>query len=223
MSQPFENASPQARAPDALAGGLREIRLIGRGGQGVVTAGELLGGAVVNEGRHAQSLPTFGPERRGALCSAMLRISDEPILLKCTSARPDVLLIMDPTIWHHANVLLGVGEGATLIFNSAQAPEAIEAELRSGRHGYKLGLQNYRVLTVDGTSIALRCLGRPIPNTAMMGALAGATGLIGQEAIEASLRRRFGARADVNIEAARQARAALVGVGHAADGDPAEA
>jgi 2-oxoacid:acceptor oxidoreductase gamma subunit (pyruvate/2-ketoisovalerate family) len=140
----------------------------------------------------------------------MLRISGEPILLKCTSARPDVLLLIDPTIWHHANVLLGVSEGATLIFNSTHSPEAIDADLRSGRHGYRLELENYRLLVVDGTGIARRCLGRPIPNTAMMGALAEATGLVGQQAMEASLQERFGSKADVNIQAVRAARKALV-------------
>ncbi len=189
---------------------LREIRLIARGGPGIVTAGELLGKAAVDEGRHAQSLPTFGPERRGALCSTMLRVSGEPILLKCTTAHPDVLLLIDPTIWHHANVLLGVGEGATLIFNSNRSPEEVDTALRSGKHGYRLDLERYRLLVVDGTGIARRCLGRPIPNTAMMGALAEATGLVSQESMEVALRERFGARADGNINAALAARAGLI-------------
>ena len=190
--------------------GLQEIRLVGRGGQGVVTAGELIGGAVVSEGRHAQSLPNFGPERRGALATAILRVSPDEILLKCTSARPGVVLIIDPTIWHHANVLMGVPEGATLIFNSNQSPAAIEADLRSGKYGTTLTLERCRILVVDGTGIALKHLGRPIPNTAMMGALAGATGLVGQAAIETALRGRFGAKAELNIAAAQAARAALV-------------
>lgn len=210
MSQPFASTGAGASVTDALTiPGLREIRLVGRGGQGVVTAGELLGRAVVDEGRHAQSLPTFGPERRGALSTATLRVSPEQILLKCTSARPDVVLVIDPTIWHHANVLLGVREGATLIFNSAQPAAAVEAALRSGQYGTTLTLARCEVLAVDGTSIALTHLGRPIPNTAMMGALAGAVGLVGQAAIEAVLSERFGAKAEANIAAARAARAAL--------------
>ena len=210
MSQPFANTGAGANVTDALAiPGLREVRLVGRGGQGVVTAGELLGRAVVDEGRHAQSLPTFGPERRGALSTATLRVSPDQILLKCTSARPDVVLVIDPTIWHHANVLLGVREGATLIFNSAQPPAAIEAALRSGQYGTTLTLARCQVLTVDGTGIALQHLGRPIPNTAMMGALVGATDLVGQAAVEAVLDERFGSKGQANIAAARAARAAL--------------
>lgn len=189
---------------------MHEIRLVGRGGQGVVTAGELLGKAAVDEGRQAQSLPTFGPERRGALCTATLRLAAEPIRLKCTTAHPDLVLVLDPTVWHHANVLLGLTEGATLVFNSAQPPAAIRADLEGGRYGYRPGVRDYRVVTVDATSIALAALGRAIPNTAMIGAFAAATGWVGMEAIEAALRARFGDRAGANIEAARAAAAAVV-------------
>ena len=111
---------------------MHEIRLVGRGGQGVVTAGDLLGKAAILDGRHAQSIPTFGPERRGALSSCTLRIADGEILLKCSSMSPDVLLVLDPTIWHHANVLLGFQAGGKLIFNSPLEPKAIDAELTSG-------------------------------------------------------------------------------------------
>ena len=185
---------------------LRVVRLVGRGGQGVVTAGDLLGRAAVETGRFAQSIPTFGPERRGALSLATLRIDQEEILLKCTSSRPDVVLVLDPTIWHFANVLMGLREGARLVFNTPRSPAEIEEALRSGRHGYRLPVASCRIFTVDATDIALGTLGRAITNTAMMGAFVGATGILEMSAVERVLEARFGAKASGNVQAARQAR-----------------
>ncbi|MBI2374265.1 MAG: 2-oxoacid:acceptor oxidoreductase family protein [Deltaproteobacteria bacterium] len=184
---------------------LREARLVGRGGQGVVTAGELLGAAAVREGRHAQSIPSFGPERRGALCTATVRLSSEEIWLRCASATPDVVVALDATIWRVANAFAGIRDGATLLFDSTHAPEAIEEELRSGRLGYRLTAQGCVFRSLDATDIALRTIGKPITNTAMLGAFARATGLVTMKSLEAVFEERFGARAAANVEAARLA------------------
>jgi pyruvate ferredoxin oxidoreductase gamma subunit len=182
---------------------LREVRLVGRGGTGVVTAGELLGRAAVREGLRAQAIPTFGPERRGALCSCTLRVGPDEILLRCAAARPDVLLILDPTIWHHAPVTLVMAEEGDLIFNAPVPADELAEQLRAGHHGPPVDLDRRRVHAVDATGIALKELGRAITNTTMMGALAGATGMLTMESIEAVLEQRFGAAAAANIEAAR--------------------
>ncbi|MHC4818519.1 MAG: 2-oxoacid:acceptor oxidoreductase family protein [Planctomycetota bacterium] len=178
---------------------LAEIRLVGRGGTGVVTAGEVLGKAALEEGRWAQSIPTFGPERRGALSSCTLRISGEEILLKCGSIRPDVLLVIDRTIWRHAPVTGGLAEGAVLIFNTPASPADLLSDLR-------LDIERFELFTVDANAIALKFLGRAITNTAMMGALSGATRLLGMESISGAIRERFGKVADQNIAAAEAAR-----------------
>jgi pyruvate ferredoxin oxidoreductase gamma subunit len=178
---------------------LHEIRLVGRGGSGVVTAGEVLGKAAVVEGRWAQAIPTFGPERRGALSSCTLRISGEEILLKCGSIRPDVLVVIDRTIWRHAPVTGGLAEGAVVIFNTPASPADLEKDLR-------LDIERYELFTVDANAIALEFLGRVITNTAMMGALSGATQLPGMESIRGAIRERFGKMADKNIAAAEAAR-----------------
>ena len=188
---------------------MHEIRLVGRGGQGVVTAGELLGRAAVQAGWSAQSIPTFGPERRGALSQATLRLQKEVIRLKCTTSTPDVLLVLDPTIWRQANIAVGLREHAQLIFNVAELAERVREDLLSGRYGYALPVSHFTVYQVDATAIALETLGRPITNTAMMGALVGATGLIDFDAVEEALTDRFGARAADNIAAARAARDGL--------------
>jgi len=179
----------------------------------VVTAGDLLGSAALREGRWAQSIPTFGPERRGALSTATLRIGEEEILLKCASATPEVVLVLDPTVWHHANVLGGIVEGATLVFNSAQSPEEIDEELRTEKHGYRLGVDRCQLFTLDATGIALETLGRPITNTAMMGAFVGATGIVGMDSVEAVLGERFGGKGAANVAAARAAQGGLKQLG----------
>jgi len=164
----------------------------------VVTAGELLGRAAVREGRHAQAIPAFGPERRGALCSCTLRLDDEPILLRCAATRPDVLVVLDETIWRHAPVAAGLAPNAVLVFNTPLAPEALASELGEAVHAGR-----WTIRTLDATGIALEALGRPITNTVMMGAFSGATGLVSLEALEAVLTERFGLAAKANIEAAR--------------------
>ncbi len=186
-----------------------EVRLAGRGGQGVVTAGELLGRAAIGEGRFAQAIPAFGPERRGALATCTVRVSDGEILLKFAAAAPDVLVVLDPTIWHVANVTAGMAADGILIFNSPRAPEDVEEELRSGRRGYRLAATNAQVMTVDATGIALEVLGRPITNTALLGALTGAWEMVTFEALERVIREHFGKNAEANVQAARAGREQL--------------
>ena len=190
---------------------IKEIRLQGRGGQGVVTAGELLGKAAILEGKFAQSIPTFGPERRGALSSCSLRISNRPILLKCSTTTADVICILDPTIWHFINITAGFIENGLLIFNTTKSPDEINEELITGKYGYRFTSQNCSLFTVDATGIALDILGKTITNTAMMGAFARATGLVQMESVATVIREKFGEKADLNIQMATQAYERLVG------------
>jgi 2-oxoacid:acceptor oxidoreductase gamma subunit (pyruvate/2-ketoisovalerate family) len=177
-----------------------------------VTAGEVLGEAALRSGRYAQALPTFGPERRGALAACTLRVSARPILLACSQAHPQILVVLDPSIWRHAPVTVGLQEGALLLFNTALSPAAVEEALRSGRHASALPVARCEIRTLDATKIALEALGRPISNTAMLGALAEATGLVEMADLEAVLQERFGLDGEANVEAAR-AGAAAVGAG----------
>src|ERR1700745_1452890 len=97
-----------------------EIRIHGRGGQGVVTAAELLAAAPCAEGRHAQAFPSFGSERTGAPVVAFCRISDEPIRTREPVMHPDALIIQDPTLLHQVNVFEGIASGAIVLMNSAR-------------------------------------------------------------------------------------------------------
>ncbi len=171
-----------------------EIRLHGRGGQGSVTAAELLAVSAFDDGREAQAFPAFGVERRGAPVMAFCRISEGPIRVRTQVYAPDYVIVQDPTLMDSVNVLAGIKEGGTVLINSERKPE-------------ELGLNtSARVVSLPATQIAIEELGRPIMNTVLLGAFAGLSGAISFDAIERSIRHRFrGELGDRNVKAARRA------------------
>src|ERR1700690_3879436 len=98
-----------------------QVRIHGRGGQGVVTAAELLSVAAFREGRYAQAFPSFGSERTGAPVVAFCRIADAPIRSHEPITRPDALIIQDPTLLHQVDVFNGLGDDGYLLLNSSQS------------------------------------------------------------------------------------------------------
>jgi 2-oxoacid:acceptor oxidoreductase gamma subunit (pyruvate/2-ketoisovalerate family) len=159
-----------------------EVRWHGRGGQGAWTASELLARAAIHEGKYIQSFPEFGPERMGAPVAAFTRISEIPIKIHCAVYSPDVVAVLDPTLLRTVPVTKGINEGAIVIVNSDSDP----AEMRE-----TLKMNNGRVFTLSATEIALRILGRPITNTAMLGGVAKVTGMVKMESIENVIKERF--------------------------------
>ncbi|MFQ6060641.1 MAG: 2-oxoacid:acceptor oxidoreductase family protein [Thermoplasmata archaeon] len=184
---------------------LHEIKLFGRGGQGIVTAGNLLSQAAGYSGLYAQSIPTFGPERRGGPSICSLRISDRPILLRCAVTQPEIVCVFDPTIWHFINVLTGFQKGGKAVFNTRLSPTEVEEVLKEGRYGYGLKNDRCEIWTLDATEIAERVLGKPITNTAMLGAFSRATGLVGMRDLGKAIEKRFRGEAKDNIRAAEEA------------------
>jgi pyruvate ferredoxin oxidoreductase alpha subunit len=191
-----------------------EIRIHGRGGQGVVTAAELLSAAAFAEGRHAQAFPSFGSERTGAPVVSFCRIDDKPIRVREPVMRPDVLIIQDPTLLHQVSVFEGADERALLLINSARPA----AELGIGEFTGRLGPA--AVLTVPATELAQQHVGRPVPNAALLGAFAAMTGLVSIESVVAAISDRFANPvAERNAAAARAAySAALRTLGESARG-----
>jgi pyruvate ferredoxin oxidoreductase gamma subunit len=168
-----------------------QIRIHGRGGQGVVTAAELLSVAAFAEGAYAQAFPSFGSERTGAPVAAFCRIDDQPIRTREPVVTPDCVIIQDPTLLHHADVLTGLRPGGYVLVNATE-PMALGADAT--------------VLTVPATELALRHLGRPVPNAALLGGFAALTGRLRLESVLSAIRERFPARvADGNVTAARDA------------------
>ncbi len=181
-----------------------EIRIHGRGGQGVVTAAELLSAAAFAGGRHAQAFPSFGSERTGAPVVSFCRIDDKPIRVREPVMHPDVLVIQDPTLLHQVNVFEGAGADVRLLINSTKSA----ADL--GIEDFTRELQPNAVQTVAATELALEHVGRPVPNAALLGGFAALTGLVTIDAVEAAIRDRFAGRvADGNAAAARAAYEAL--------------
>ena len=176
---------------------LKEFRWHGRGGQGAWTASELLARAAINEGKYIQSFPEFGPERMGAPVKAYTRISDEPIRLHCAVYNPTLAAVMDPTLLVTVPVTDGLGEEGILIVNSPKDPKKIKEELK---------MTEGTVWTVSATDLAMRILGRPITNTAMLGAVARATDVVKMDSIEKAVKDRFpGPLAEKNIGVIKEA------------------
>ena len=161
---------------------LKEFRWHGRGGQGAWTASELLARAAIHEGKYIQSFPEFGPERMGAPVKAYTRISDEPIRLHCAVYNPKVAVVMDPTLLATVPVTNGLGKTGILIINTPKEPKTIKEELK---------MTEGNVWTVPATDIAMRILGRAITNTAMLGVVTRATGIVKMENIEKAVKERF--------------------------------
>lgn len=173
-----------------------EVRIHGRGGQGVVTAAELLSVAAFEQGRYAQAFPSFGSERTGAPVVAYCRISDAPIRTREPVEQADAVLVQDTTLLGLPGVLDGLRSGGTVLVNSPRTP----AELGLAARGPG------RLLTVPATGIAERHLGRPLPNAALLGGLAAVCPLVAIEAVAAAIGTRFtGAVAAANQAAAREA------------------
>jgi pyruvate ferredoxin oxidoreductase gamma subunit len=168
-----------------------QIRIHGRGGQGVVTAAELLAMAAFAEGTWAQAFPSFGSERTGAPVAAFCRISDIPVRTREPIAEPDCVIVQDATVSEHVDVLAGLRPVGCVLVNSA-IPVILPTSAR--------------MLAVPATDLALRHIGRPVPNAALIGAFAGLTGLLRIGSVEAAIRTRFPGRlATGNIAAAEAA------------------
>ncbi len=183
-----------------------EIRIHGRGGQGVVTAAELLAAAAFAEGRHAQAFPSFGSERTGAPVMSFCRIDDRPIRVREPVMYPDVLIIQDPTLLNQVSVFDGAGPGARLLINSSRP----EADLGIGE--FTGGLAPGAVLTVPATELAQQHAGRPVPNAALLGGFAALTGVVSIESVAAAIRDRFGGQVgEGNVAAAQAAYDAALG------------
>jgi pyruvate ferredoxin oxidoreductase gamma subunit len=176
-----------------------EVRIHGRGGQGVVTATELLSIAAFDEGRHAQAFPSFGSERTGAPVVAFCRIADREIRTREPIAEPDALIVQDPTLLHQVDLFGGAGPDAYVLINTGKTLEEI------GLGDFIQRFRRERVCTVEATGIARQHLGRPLPNAALLGAFAALTGIVSLDSVTAAIRGRFAGTAGEGNAAAAEA------------------
>ena len=182
-----------------------QIRIHGRGGQGAVTAAEMLSVAAFHEGRHAQAFPSFGSERTGAPVVSFCRIADAEIRLREPIVAPDVLIVQDRTLLHQVDVFQGLKADGYVLINTRKNFDDLGIDEIARR------FRRERLVTVPATAIALRHLGRPLPNAVLLGGFAALSGLVTLAAVEKAIRAKFGGKvADANAAAAAEAYAFVV-------------
>lgn len=156
-----------------------EIKIIGRGGQGAVTASQILAIAAFFEDKQSQAFPHFGVERRGAPSTAFTRIDDKKINLRSHVYNPDVVMVLDSSLMESINVTEGLKKKGIIIVNSNKKPN-------------ELGIKgNFQIHTVDATSVALNIFKSNIVNTVILGAFARVTKLVSIDSIDKAIEERF--------------------------------
>jgi len=200
-----------------------EVRFHGRGGQGAVTASELLALAAFADGRHAQSFPSFGSERMGAPVVAYCRLDDREIRTREPVLTPDCLIVIDPTLVHQVDLFAGLSPDGFVLVNSSRPLHEL------GLGSLAADLRPERMLTVPATEVAQRHIGKPLPNAALLGGFAALTAEVTMTSLNSALQARFSRNPSVaerNIAAAAEvfqwARQAMTTNGRAVLSAPAD-
>jgi pyruvate ferredoxin oxidoreductase gamma subunit len=166
-----------------------QVRIHGRGGQGVVTAAEMLSVAAFLEGKYAQAFPSFGSERMGAPVVSFCRISDKEIRLREPIYNPNAVIVQDETVIESAKALQGIVSGGYALINSETCP--------------CFELPNVQIKCIGATEIALEHIGKPLPNAILLGSFAALTKVIKIESVINAIKTKFsGSIAEKNISAA---------------------
>ncbi|MDO8931515.1 MAG: 2-oxoacid:acceptor oxidoreductase family protein [Rhodocyclaceae bacterium] len=177
-----------------------QVRIHGRGGQGVVTAAEMLSIAAFEEGRHAQAFPSFGSERTGAPVVAFCRIADKEIRLREPIMEPDALIIQDPTLLHQVDVFAGLKRDGYVLINTNKTFDEL------GLGDFLKDWHPERLCTVSATDISLKCVGRPVPNVPLLGGFAAVSQILRLESVVKAINAKFAGKvAEGNIAAATEA------------------
>ena len=176
-----------------------QVRIHGRGGQGVVSAAEMLSIAAFDEGRYAQAFPSFGSERMGAPVMAFCRIDDKEIRLREPVLKPDALIIQDPTLLHQVDLFSGLAPDGYVLINSTRTFDEL---------GISEFLRNFNarhVCTVPATELALKHVGRPLPNAALLGGFAAISKQLRFDSVAKAITGKFAGKVGAANTAAAQA------------------
>lgn len=172
---------------------MKEIRIHARAGQGAITTAAILGNAYFFKGMYPYAFPHFGAARMGAPMNAFVRVDSHPVRLRSQIYEPDYIIIVDATLTRGFNCLTGLKEDGVVIFNQREGVEVPKVSPKQ------------RLYVIPANEIAMKTIGRPLGNTALLGAFSAATGELDQEALVAAIKTRFSGKAlDANIEAIKQ-------------------
>lgn len=177
-----------------------QVRIHGRGGQGVVTAAEVLSVAAFAEGRDAQAFPSFGSERMGAPVMAFCRIDDRPIRSREPISNPDAVIVQDPTLLVNRGLFAGLSASGFVLINTERHAGSLHVP------DLPLGFSNDHLMTVPAGEIARKHLGKPLPNLALLGGLLAITGILRPESLHQAILDKFpGRMGEANAAAADEA------------------
>jgi len=168
---------------------MKQIRIHGRGGQGVVTAAELIAIAAFKDGNEAQAFPSFGVERTGAPIEAFARIDKKPIRTREHVQKPDIIIIQDSSLIETVDVTKGCDDKSIAVINTTLNKEDLNIKLPKSN-----------VFVIDATKIAMEEIGRNIVNTVILGAFAKGSGLISFKALQEAIKQKFGEKSKTITE-----------------------
>ncbi len=172
---------------------MKEIRIHARAGQGAITTAALLGFSYFNEGKYPYAFPNFGAARMGAPMNAFVRVDSDPVRLRSQIYEPDYVIIVDPTLMRGYNCFSGLKEDGVAIINGKEAMELSKSKARQ------------KAFVVPANEIAMKTIGRPLGNTALIGAFAAATGELKLENLVEVVKKRFSGKAqEGNIQAVKE-------------------
>jgi pyruvate ferredoxin oxidoreductase gamma subunit len=172
---------------------MKEIRIHARAGQGAITTASLLGLAYFKEGMYAYAFPHFGAARMGAPMNAFVRVDSKPVRLRSQIYDPDYVIIVDATLMRGYNCFSGLKEDGIAIINGKEGLEI--PKLKIGQKAFLL----------PANEIALKTIGRPLGNTALIGAFAAVTGSLKPDTLLEVIKISFsGKTQEGNLEAVRQ-------------------
>jgi len=168
---------------------MKQIRIHGRGGQGVVTAAELIAIAAFKDGKQSQAFPSFGVERTGAPIESYARIDDEFIQTREQIYKPDVLIVQDPTLLDVIDITKGAGKDTIVIINTSKDKKDL-----------KIKLPKKNIYPIDATKIALDIIGKNLVNTVILGAFAKVTNLVTLNGLKQAVKQKFSEKGDKIID-----------------------
>ncbi len=172
---------------------MKEIRIHARAGQGAITTASLLGYVYFLNRSYPYAFPNFGAARMAAPMNAYVRVDSRPVRLRSQIYEPDYLIIADATLMRGFNCFSGLKEKGVAVISEREGVEIPKVKATQ------------KVWVLPANEIAMKTIGRPLGNTALLGAFAAATAEFDLDTLAEAIKYRFSGKAqEANIEAARQ-------------------